>query len=1016
MSNTLAISAVTEAFSALLRNVGDDKTLDPTLVTQDPPDRARTPQRNGHQLNLFLYQISPSPGLANADLPFRSSSGQILAQPQLALDLHYLLTAYGAGDSETDAQHVLAHAMSVLHDAGFIPRETIRSVVTAQNSPVAASDLADQIEPVRLTPQALGDEDLFRLWSMFQAKYRLSVGYTASVVLVERRRQFRKAPPVTRAGATAVTLRKPRIDEISPQPAQPGDTLTLIGGNLRADTVTVRINGVDRPTTAVGDDRITLALPGDVIAGPNVAQVVQGHLLNEIDAARDVIASEPVPFVVAPAITSALPVSVARGATLTLDDCTAGSTGAARRRADRLGSGRARAGPRGRSRSHWKRELPDPDVDADGTAPAPRRGRRGREPPRPGSDPGAELRQVHRAAGDGDMSGESLSAAVDALGARLDQHGSVKLLSALFRLTAFERSLLLLCAGVEMDADVARLCEQESAVPHATFGLALARLPAAHWSALSPGRPLRHWRLVEPEPAPVVTRAALRIDERVLHYLAGIQHLDVRVERLIRAQPPPGALAPTQQRAAEDLAARLLETRNAGRWPLAILIGPERRAKADVAAAAAERAGWALHVVRLAALPEDPVEAASLRRLWEREAALVGSALLVDCDEWELAEPQRRAALATFADGIQAALLVAAPDPPAVLESAIRVEVPRPPGGERRALWTEALGERGADLNGRLDAIVDQFVLEQADVRTAAADALAGDDAVEAFGDRLWSACRVRSRPRLDDLAERIETTTTWDDLVLPPPQLDALRQFVGARPPAVDGLRRLGLRASDAPRARDQRAVRRRRAAPARRWRQRCSRTSCALDLYRIDLSSRRQQVHRRDGEEPAPRVRRRRPRRRRPALRRGGRALRQAHARSSDSHDRYANIEVSYLLQRMEATAGLAILTTNLRAALDARVPAAASLRRRVPVPRRGAARRDLAPCLSAARRRPTGSTPAQLARLDIAGGSIRNIAVGAAFLAADAAAPVRMEHVVAGSASPSTRSSSGRCRASR
>jgi len=318
VSNTLAISAVTEALSALLRNVSDDASIDPTLVTQDPPDRARTPQRNGHQLNLFLYQVSPCPSHANADLPFRSASGDVLAQPQLALDLHYLLTAYGAGDSETDGQHVLAHAMSVIHDTGYIPRETIRAVVTAAGSVVAAADLADQIEPVRLTPQQLTDEDLFRLWSMFQTKYRLSVGYTASVVLIERPRQFRKAPPVTRAGGTAITVRKPRIDDISPQPAQPGDTLTLSGGNLRADAVTVRINGVDRPTASILDDAITLSLPAGVNAGPNVIQVIHGHVLNEIDAPRTVLASDPVPFVVAPRITSALPATAARGAQLTL--------------------------------------------------------------------------------------------------------------------------------------------------------------------------------------------------------------------------------------------------------------------------------------------------------------------------------------------------------------------------------------------------------------------------------------------------------------------------------------------------------------------------------------------------------------------------------------------------------------------------------------------------------------------------------------------------------------------------
>ena len=76
------------------------------------------------------------------------------------------------------------------------------------------------------------------------------------------------------------------------------------------------------------------------------------------------------------------------------------------------------------------------------------------------------------------MTAGSLPAAVEALGERLDEQGSTRLLCALFRLTPFERSLVLLCAGVEMDEEIARLCEVEATVPHATFGLALARLPS----------------------------------------------------------------------------------------------------------------------------------------------------------------------------------------------------------------------------------------------------------------------------------------------------------------------------------------------------------------------------------------------------------------------------------------------------------------------------------------------------------------------------------------------------------
>ncbi len=113
-------------------------------------------------------------------------------------------------------------------------------------------------------------------------------------------------------------------------------------------------------------------------------------------------------------------------------------------------------------------------------------------------------------------------------------------------------------------------------------------------------------------------------------------------------------------------------------------------------------------------------------------------------------------------------------------------------------------------------------------------------------------------------------------------------------------------------------------------------------------------------------------------------------------DSHDRYANIEVSYLLQRMEAYRGLAVLTTNMKEAIDP-----AFLRRlrfvvQFPFPDAGAAGGDLAPRLPGAGRRPRACGCEELARLNVAGGSIRSIALNAAFLAADAGEPVRMSHV--------------------
>src|SRR5215213_7445372 len=134
---------------------------------------------------------------------------------------------------------------------------------------------------------------------------------------------------------------------------------------------------------------------------------------------------------------------------------------------------------------------------------------------------------------------------------------AIETLSRAFGLSAFERELLLLCAGVELDAGLAAACEALLGQPgrhQPTFGLALALLPEAHWSALTPAAPLRWWRLIEIMDGSSLTRAPLRIDERVLHYLTGIHYLDERlagsVERLARGG---GLLAASHREVAERI-------------------------------------------------------------------------------------------------------------------------------------------------------------------------------------------------------------------------------------------------------------------------------------------------------------------------------------------------------------------------------------------------------------------------------------------------------------------------------
>ena len=181
----------------------------------------------------------------------------------------------------------------------------------------------------------------------------------------------------------------------------------------------------------------------------------------------------------------------------------------------------------------------------------------------------------------------------------------------------------------------------------------------------------------------------------------------------------------------------------------------------------------------------------------------------------------------------------------------------------------------------------------------------------------LWDACRAQSRVKLDDLAQRIHSTVTWDDLVLPERTMTLLREIpVHVRHRArvyeawgfaAKSSRGLGISAMFAAPA-----------APARPWPPKCSPTNCELDLYRIDLS---QVVSKYIGETE------KNLRRVFDAAEEGGAmllfdeadALFGKRSEVKDSHDRYANIEVSYLLQRMEAYRGLAILTTNMKSALD-------------------------------------------------------------------------------------------------
>ena len=575
-------------------------------------------------------------------------------------------------------------------------------------------------------------------------------------------------------------------------------------------------------------------------------------------------------------------------------------------------------------------------------------------------------------------------------------------LCATFGLSPFERDIVLLCAGMELDGRFAALCaaaQGDAARPYPTFSLALAALADPHWSALTPDAPLRYWRLIDVVigSAPL-TLSPLRIDERVLHYLAGVQHLDERLAGIVEPLRLGAVeLVPSHHAVADRLVAAWSRAAPASSLPVIQLCGDEVAGKRAIAAAACAALGLNASVLAAAAVPIAPGELEALLRLWQREAALSGGALVLDCDRTDAGDGAREGAIARLIERAGGPLIVSGRERrPVPRRPVLTFDVRRPTTAEQRGLWHTALGAAAERLNGRVEKLVSQFSMSAPAIHAAGAAALgqAASAGTEQLGDLVWEACRVQARPGLDDLAQRIEPVAGWDELVLPEPQRATLREIAAhARHRATvyedwgfggRGARGLGISALFAGASGTGKTL----AAEvlARELR---------LDLYRIDLS---QVVSKYIGETE------KNLRRVFDAAEEGGAvllfdeadALFGKRSEVKDSHDRYANIEVSYLLQRMEAYRGLAILTTNMKNALDP-----AFLRRlrfvvQFPFPdaaQRAAIWRRIFPPAT-----PTdGLDVEQLARLNVTGGNIHNIALNAAFLAAEAGEPVRMAHLL-------------------
>ncbi len=599
------------------------------------------------------------------------------------------------------------------------------------------------------------------------------------------------------------------------------------------------------------------------------------------------------------------------------------------------------------------------------------------------------------------------------------------ILSRQFGLSRFERDILMLSAALELDGKTAALCAKAALAvrPYPTFALALQIFDGTEWDALSAHRPLRYWRLLEinqPGAEPLVT-SALRADERVVGYIVEPQHqLDDRLRAFVSPLPAPDTesqtLANSQRKQVRVLKDYLDRQQALGAADSRIqLTGPESPAKLAIARQALAPLGINLVQLRLESLPNQPAELEQLLRLWGRERLLLPVALYVETHQLDQASDAHGSLLQRLATagGI---VIIASRDLRPELDS-LNLEVNKPLPVEQLHAWQALLGENQHGLASQLAA---QFSLDIGVIDRLAREALALDQeaaeqeeqAVDVDQDqqaqaqaqaqaenlqeipiedeepapslkqRLWQACLAKTSPRLDQLAQRLDAKATWEQLVLPEESLKLLHQVCAQVEQRMQVYsdwgfgermnRGMGLSVLFAGES-----------GTGKTMAAEVLANALNLHLYRIDLSA---VVSKYIGETE------KNLRRLFDAAEDGGAilffdeadALFGKRSEVKDSHDRYANIEINYLLQRIESYRGLAILATNVRSALDQ-----AFMRRlrfilsfQFPA---AAQRADIWRKVFPAKTPLSELDYQHLSRFNLTGGSIHNIALNAAFLGA-------------------------------
>ncbi len=574
----------------------------------------------------------------------------------------------------------------------------------------------------------------------------------------------------------------------------------------------------------------------------------------------------------------------------------------------------------------------------------------------------------------------------------------------LFGLSSFERKMLLLCAGIELDGQFAQFLQSlrhQSAQVYPSFSLALSAFPNAHWSALTPEGPLNYWRLIEVDKEASLTNSNCRIDESILHYLVGFRHLDHRLRSYLERIEPVVDLVSSHQKIAEDFARKLARFNETGYFPIVYFRGNTLDDDLAIAANAFATYGYTVYRLPAQLLPQNAQELTNFLLLWNRAAILNHYALFLDASSLDQTNKSSQAFFYQFLESAYGFVMVGGGNQIAeIRRGTLIINTKKPESAEQHQLWKQNLNIPIPLIDETVQKVVTQFDFDAHSIKKLAQLTLLHHNSNgtstpmdQSVPHQLWTICCNHTRPNLEQLAQRIEPLARWDDLVLPKMQKAVLKAIVvqvqqrrkvyqewGFGRKSHRGLGISALFAGES--------------GTGKTMASEVLANELQLDLFRIDLS---QVVNKYIGEteknlgkifdsaEESGAI----------LLFDEADALFGKRSEVKDSHDRYSNIEVSYLLQKMEEYRGLAILTTNMRNALDK-----AFLRRLrfvVQFPFPDAQMRMEIWKRIFPRQTPTeGLKPKKLAALNIAGGNIKNIALNAAFAAAGQNQPVTMQAI--------------------